>query len=164
MCAFFFAATLSCCSDRRKSVGPSAPIAYATSVSPPDEAVAWPGAGLWCWVWLPLFQVQVFGAGYGCRLAGVEVTGGKLCCWLSVSQFLQITAHSNTHCYLRRPDHSPVPGAVPKQKRTTNTCWSSSFVLLLSWRFYSAGCHLQRTGETIAPSSCSATSLPCALI
>ena len=32
------------CSDRRKSVGPSAPIAYATSVSPPDEAVAWP----WC--------------------------------------------------------------------------------------------------------------------
>ena len=34
----------SCCSDRRKSFGPSAPIAYATSVSPPDEAVAWPGA------------------------------------------------------------------------------------------------------------------------
>ena len=34
--------TLSCCSDRRKSAGPSAPIAYATSVSPPDEAVAWP--------------------------------------------------------------------------------------------------------------------------
>ena len=32
------------CSDRRKSIGPSAPIAYATSVSPPDEAVAWPGA------------------------------------------------------------------------------------------------------------------------
>ena len=32
-----------CCSDRRKSLGPSAPIAYATSVSPPDEAVAWPG-------------------------------------------------------------------------------------------------------------------------
>ena len=48
MCAFFFAATLSCCSDRRKSVGPSAPIAYATSVSPPDEAVAWPGRR--CWV------------------------------------------------------------------------------------------------------------------
>ena len=32
--------TLSCCSDRRKSFGPSAPIAYATSVSPPEEAVA----------------------------------------------------------------------------------------------------------------------------
>ena len=30
------------CSDRRKSFGPSAPIAYATSVSPPNEAVAWP--------------------------------------------------------------------------------------------------------------------------
>ena len=43
MCAFFIAATLGCCSDRRKSFGPSAPIAYATSVSPPDEAVAWPG-------------------------------------------------------------------------------------------------------------------------
>ena len=26
-----------------KSFGPSAPIAYATSVSPPDEAAAWPG-------------------------------------------------------------------------------------------------------------------------
>ena len=33
-----------CCSDRRKSFGPSAPIAYATSVSPPDEAAAWPWA------------------------------------------------------------------------------------------------------------------------
>ena len=43
-------ATLSRCSDRRKSIGPSAPIAYATSVSPPNEAVAWPGT-------------QVFGAG-----------------------------------------------------------------------------------------------------
>ena len=32
------------CSDRRKSIGPSAPIAYATSVSPLDEAVAWPWA------------------------------------------------------------------------------------------------------------------------
>ena len=32
-----------CCSDRCKSVGPSAPIAYATSVSPPDEAAAWQG-------------------------------------------------------------------------------------------------------------------------
>ena len=42
------AATLGCCSDRCKSVGPSAPIAYATSVSPPDEAVAWPGRR--CWV------------------------------------------------------------------------------------------------------------------
>ena len=37
----------SCCSDRRKSVGPSAPIAYATSVSPPNEAVAWPGRRCW---------------------------------------------------------------------------------------------------------------------
>ena len=37
-----------CCSDRRKSVGPSAPIAYVTSVSPPNEAAAWPGR--MCWV------------------------------------------------------------------------------------------------------------------
>ena len=33
-----------CCSDRRKSFDPSAPIAYATSVSPPNEAIAWPCA------------------------------------------------------------------------------------------------------------------------
>ena len=38
------------CSDRRKSFGPSAPIAYATYVSPPDEAIAWPGRR--CWIWL----------------------------------------------------------------------------------------------------------------
>ncbi len=52
------------CSDRRKSFGPSAPIAYATYVSPPDEAAAWP----WCRypmgdkaaAWL---GTQVFGAG-----------------------------------------------------------------------------------------------------
>ena len=31
-----------------KSIGPSAPIAYATSVSPPNEAIAWPGRR--CWV------------------------------------------------------------------------------------------------------------------
>ena len=36
-------AALSRCSDRRKSFGPSVPIAYATYVSPPDEAVAWLG-------------------------------------------------------------------------------------------------------------------------
>ena len=32
------------CSDRRKSFGPSVPIAYATYVSPSNEAIAWPGA------------------------------------------------------------------------------------------------------------------------
>ena len=50
ICWIFPCSTLGCRSDRRKSVGPSAPIAYATSVSPPDEAIAWPCA-------------QVFGAG-----------------------------------------------------------------------------------------------------
>ena len=44
ICVHPHCCTLGCCSDRRKSVGPSAPIAYATSVSPPDEAVAWPDA------------------------------------------------------------------------------------------------------------------------
>ena len=44
MCAFSLAATKSCCSNKRKSLGPSTPIAYATSVTPPNEAVAWPGA------------------------------------------------------------------------------------------------------------------------
>ena len=34
-----------CCSDTRKSIGPSAPIAYAASVSPPNEAAACQGAG-----------------------------------------------------------------------------------------------------------------------
>ena len=30
--------------------------------------------------------------------------------------FVKIIAHSNTLCYLLCSDHSPVPGAVPKQK------------------------------------------------
>ena len=37
-------ATLEPLLRQSKSFGPSAPIAYATSVSPPDEAVAWPWA------------------------------------------------------------------------------------------------------------------------
>ena len=60
--------TLSCCSDRRKSFGPSAPIAYATSVSPPNEAVAWPGRR--CWVL------------------------GEVAAWPGAA-FLQITARAN---------------------------------------------------------------------
>ena len=48
-----------------KSVGPSAPIAYATSVSPPDEAIAWLGrwyqvldeAVAWLWRWYQLLDV-----------------------------------------------------------------------------------------------------------
>ena len=63
------------CSDARKSFGLSAPIAYATYVYPPDEAVAWP-------------ETQVFGVGYGCYLAGDGVRGNhrarmrKLIIWL----------------------------------------------------------------------------------
>ena len=46
-----------------KSFGPSAPIAYATSVSPPNEAVAWPGHSCWmqdeaaAWPRLPFLQI-----------------------------------------------------------------------------------------------------------
>ena len=50
-----------------KSIGPSAPIAYATSVSPPDEAAAW---------------------------QGVQVLDGKCCCCLAWMPFLQITFHA----------------------------------------------------------------------
>ena len=65
MCAFFFAATLGCCSDIRKSLDPPTPIAYATSVSPPDEAIAWLGrwyqvldeAVAWLWRWYQLLDV-----------------------------------------------------------------------------------------------------------
>ena len=42
--SILIAATLKPLLRHSKSVGPFAPIAYATSVSPPDEAVAWPGA------------------------------------------------------------------------------------------------------------------------
>ena len=55
-------ATLGCCSDRRKSVGPSAPIAYAAFASPPNEAAACQGAGLECW----MRQLHCQGAGVGC--------------------------------------------------------------------------------------------------
>ncbi len=51
-----------------KSIGPSAPIAYATSVSPPNEAAAW---------------------------QGVQVLDGKCCCCLAWVPFLQITARTN---------------------------------------------------------------------
>ena len=71
------------CSDRRKSFGPSAPIAYATSVSPPDEAVAWPRcAGIRCRRLLP------FGWGYGCWVLD------KADAW-PCSPFLQFTARAN---------------------------------------------------------------------
>ena len=47
------AATLEQLLRHSKSIGPSAPIAYATSVSPPNKAVAWPGAGVECRMRLP---------------------------------------------------------------------------------------------------------------
>ena len=74
-----------CCSDRRKSFGPSAPIAYATSVSPPDEAIAWPGCrypignkalawpGFRCWVQDEAVASQ--GAGVGWLMMLLVVPG-----------------------------------------------------------------------------------------
>ena len=60
-----------CCSDRRKSFGPSAPIAYATSVSPPDEAIAWPG----CRCWVQDEAVASQGAGVGWQMMLLVVRG-----------------------------------------------------------------------------------------
>ena len=69
----FLAANLEPLLGHSKSFGPSAPIAYATSVSPPDEAVAWLGrwyqvldeAVAWLWRWYQLLDVAV--AWQGCR-------------------------------------------------------------------------------------------------
>ena len=54
-----------------KSVGPSAPIAYATSVSPPDEAIAWPG----CRCWVQDEAVASQGAGVGWQMMLLVVRG-----------------------------------------------------------------------------------------
>ena len=68
-----------------KSVGPSAPSAYATSVSPPDEAIAWPGRrypignkalawpGFRCWVQDEAVASQ--GAGVGWQMMLLVVHG-----------------------------------------------------------------------------------------
>ena len=72
----------SCCSDRRKSFGPSAPIAYASSVSPPDEAVAWHGRRY------PMGDKAVAWPGCKCPM------GDKAVAWPDAA-FLQITARTN---------------------------------------------------------------------
>ena len=71
-----------CCSDRRKSFGPSAPIAYATSVSSPDEAVAWP------WCRYPMGDKATAWPGRRCLVLDMAAT------WPGTS-FLQITARAN---------------------------------------------------------------------
>ena len=68
-----------------KSIGPSAPIAYATSVSPPDEAIAWPGrrypignkALAWpgCRCWVQDEAVASQGAGVGWQMMLLVVPG-----------------------------------------------------------------------------------------
>ena len=170
------------CSDRRKSIGPSAPIAYATSVSPPNEAVAWPRCGVpanHLPRWVPPHALLARDSVDGASICAHRARCRKLISWLldvyileacavictkatlrfpmqlplfpstksrffcsrcgkdareevdgasgiTKMTFVKLIAHSNTHCCLRRPDPSPVPGAVPKQKRTTNSCQSAS--------------------------------------
>ena len=70
------------CSDRRKSLGPSAPSAYAASVSPPDEAVAWP------WCRYPMGDKATAWPGHRCLMLDMAAT------WPGTS-FLQITARAN---------------------------------------------------------------------
>ncbi len=76
------AATYGRCSDRRKSFGPSAPIAYATSASPPNEAAAWPVRS--------------------CRMGDKAVAWPVCRCWVPDTTatwlgvpFLQFIAHTN---------------------------------------------------------------------
>ena len=58
-----------------KSVGPSAPIAYATSVSPPNEAIAWLGR------WYPMGDEAAAWPGRSCRMANDATSAvGKLFC------------------------------------------------------------------------------------
>ena len=65
-----------------KSFGPSAPIAYATSVSPPNEAAAWQGRRY------PMGDKAVAWPGCKCPM------GDKAVAWPDAA-FLQITARAN---------------------------------------------------------------------
>ena len=68
--------------EHSKSFGPSAPIAYATSVSSPDEAAAWP------WCRYPMGDEAV--AWPWCRY----LMGDEAVAWPGAA-FLQITARAN---------------------------------------------------------------------
>ena len=65
------------CSDIAKSVGPSAPIAYATSVSPPDEAVAWP------WCRYPMGDKATAWPGFRCWVLDDAVSSQGRRCWVA---------------------------------------------------------------------------------
>ena len=65
------------CSDRRKSFGPSAPIAYATSVSPPNEAVAWPGRRY------PIGNKALAWPGFRCWVLNDAVSSQGRRCWVA---------------------------------------------------------------------------------
>ena len=60
-----------------KSFGPSAPIAYATSVSPPDEAIAWPGRGY------QMGNKAVAWLGFRCLVLDDAVSSQGRRCWVA---------------------------------------------------------------------------------
>ena len=60
-----------------KSVGPSAPIAYATSVSPPDEAIAWPGRRY------PIGNKALAWPGFRCWVLDDAVSSQGRRCWVA---------------------------------------------------------------------------------
>ena len=78
----YLATTLQPLLGHSKSVGPSAPIAYATSVSPPDEAVAWP------WCRYPMGDKATAWPGHRCLMLDMAAT-------CPGASFLQITARAN---------------------------------------------------------------------
>ena len=60
-----------------KSIGPSAPIAYATSVSPPDEAIAWPGRRY------PIGNKALAWPGFRCWVLNDAVSSQGRRCWVA---------------------------------------------------------------------------------
>ena len=60
-----------------KSFGPSAPIAYATSVSPPDEAIAWPGRRY------PIGNKALAWPGFRCWVLDDAVSSQGRRCWVA---------------------------------------------------------------------------------
>ena len=60
-----------------KSFDPSAPIAYATSVSPPDEAIAWPGRRY------PIGNKALAWPGFRCWVLNDAVSSQGRRCWVA---------------------------------------------------------------------------------
>ena len=60
-----------------KSFDPSAPIAYATSVSPPDEAIAWPGRRY------PIGNKALAWPGFRCWVLNDAISSQGRRCWVA---------------------------------------------------------------------------------